>query len=224
MDHNASGQLEVITGCMFSGKTEEMIRRLKRVLIANRKFLLLKPTIDDRYGPSIVNTHDGYGGLNGILLKPGEETTKGLQFVLGYNDMKPTSIKEVSSVEFVARIEETGKSLIDEADVIAFDEGQFFSEKLPALCEELVAMGKRVIVAGLDLNFAGEPFWPMPNLMALADYVDKFQAVCVICGGTATRTQRLDEHGNPVSGDQPEIVVGGITLYQARCHNCQVNP
>ena len=217
--HNTIRRLEVVTGCMFCGKTEELIRRLKRVRIAGRSFLLFKPTIDDRFGPSAVKTHDGYG-LDGILLEPGKETIDGLQFVVGYESMRLTSMGEVSSPEFIAKIQEVGERLLLEADVIAFDEGQFFSEKLTALCEELVAMEKRVIVAGLDLTSSEELFGPMGSLMSFADRVDKLQAVCVKCGGTATRTQRIDEHGDPIIGEQPKIAVGGAESYEARCRDC----
>jgi len=103
--------------------------------------------------------------------------------------------------------------------VVAFDEGNFFSEKLPVLCEALVAMGKRVIVAGLDLTFAAEPFSPMPTLMALADQVDKLHAVCVKCGRNATRSQRLID-GEPAPVNDPVIKVGGIGSYEARCRDC----
>jgi thymidine kinase len=186
-------QLEVITGCMFSGKTEELIRRLERVRIAKGKILLLKATIDDRYSTNSVVTHYGRG-FEAHLLEPGFETIESL----------------------VAAV---GKQRLDEADVVAFDEGNFFSEKLPALCEELVGLGKRVIVAGLDLTFAGEPFGPMPTLMALADRVDKLQAVCVRCGKPASRSQRLIG-GHPAPTDGPVIQVGGAESYEARCRDC----
>ena len=188
-----SRQLEVITGCMFSGKTEELIRRLERVRIAKGKILLFKATIDDRYGTNSVMTHYGRA-FDAHLLEPGFETMDSL----------------VTAV---------GRERLDEADVIAFDEGNFFSEKLPALCEELVALGKRVIIAGLDLTFAGEPFGPMPRLMALADRVDKLQAVCVRCGEPATRSQRLID-GQPAPTDGPVIQVGGAESYEARCRRC----
>jgi len=218
MDHDSRHQLEVITGCMFSGKTEELIRRLERVTIANRAVLVVKPSIDDRYGVSEVKTHYGRG-WDAILLQPGQETIDKLQFAVGYNNMKPTNIEEVSSPEFITKIMESGKSLLDKVDVIAFDEGQFFSDKLPDLCEDLVARGKRVIVAGLDLTFAAEPFMPMPDLMALADCVDKLHAVCVKCGGEATRSQRLID-GEPAPVDSPTIQIGGVGSYEARCRYC----
>ena len=194
MKKRKMGKLEVITGCMFSGKTEELIRRLERVRIARGNVLLFKPTLDDRYGRNKVATHFGRE-LDGILLEPGKE-----------------SIEEL--------IELAGKVVFTKAAVLAFDEGNFFSKKLPALCEKLVQkMDKRVIVAGLDLTFAGEPFGPMPTLLALADQVDKLQAVCVKCGGIATRTQRLID-GKPAPSSDPVIKVGGLGTYEARCRDC----
>jgi len=191
--HRKSGQLEVITGCMFSGKTEELIRRLERVRIARGRLLLFKPTIDDRYSRHTVMTHYGRA-FDARLLEPGEETVE----------------------QLIALV---GPPALDRADVIAFDEGNFFSERLPALCQALVARGKRVLVAGLDLTFAEEPFGPMPRLMALADRVDKLQAVCVKCGGVATRSQRLVD-GQPAPTDGPVIQVGGAETYEARCRDC----
>ena len=187
------GRLEVITGCMFSGKTEELIRRLERVRIARKEIVLFKPTIDNRYSERAVVTHYGRE-FAAHLLPPGEESLVTLERIVGNNEIKS-------------------------ATVIAFDEGNFFSEKLPALCEELVSSGKRVIVAGLDLTFAGEPFGPMPTLMSLADDVDKLHAVCVKCGGEATRTQRLID-GKPAPATDAVIKVGGTEFYEARCRSC----
>lgn len=195
MLHMANRQLEIITGCMFSGKTEELIRRLERVRIAGRNILLFKPTIDDRYASSAVVTHYGRE-FAAHQLPPGEEKMEKL-------------------------IEIVGADALSKAAVIAFDEGNFFTDRLTALCQELVAMGKRVIVAGLDLTFAEEPFGPMGPLMSLADRVDKLQAVCVQCGGVATRSQRLID-GVPAPIDGPVIQVGGVGSYEARCRNCYV--
>ena len=192
-----AGQLEVIVGCMFSGKTEELIRRLHRLRFGHQEYLLMKPTIDDRYGQTAVSTHYGRK-LEGFSLVPGNET-----------------LAELTKI--------VGKERLDSADVVAFDEGQFFSDKLPKLCEDLVAMGKRVIVAGLDLDFRAQPFGPMPHLMALADKVDKLQAVCVKCGRPATRTQRL-VNGKPASLSDPLIVIGGAETYEARCRDCYKPP
>jgi thymidine kinase len=178
---------------MFSGKTEELIRRLERVRIARKEIVLFKPTIDNRYSESAIVTHYGRQ-FAAHLLPPGEE-----------------------SLSMLERIVSQGA--IESATVVAFDEGNFFSSKLPKLCEELVARGKRVIVAGLDLTFAGEPFGPMPALMALADEVDKLHAVCVKCGGEATRSQRLID-GEPAPATDDVIKVGGTEFYEARCLAC----
>jgi len=195
MLHMMNRQLEIITGCMFSGKTEELIRRLERVRISGRKILLFKPSIDDRYASAAVVTHYGRE-FAAHQLKPGEETLDRL-------------------------IEIAGEDAFDGAAVIAFDEGNFFSDHLTDLCQVLVGKGKRVIVAGLDLTFAEEPFGPMGPLMSLADRVDKLQAVCVQCGGVATRSQRLID-GQPAPIDGPVIQVGGVGSYEARCRNCYV--
>jgi thymidine kinase len=188
-----AGSVEVITGCMFSGKTEELIRRLERVRIAQQGVLLFKPTIDDRYSRRAVVTHYGRE-FQALPLEPGQET--------------------------LARATEVaGEEALRGCAVVAFDEGNFFSARLPSLCEELASLGKRVIVAGLDLTFAGEPFGPMPVLMALSDRVDKLSAVCVVCGAPATRSQRLVE-GAPAPADDPVIKVGGMGTYEARCRSC----
>ena len=193
----SAGRLEVIAGCMFSGKTDELIRRLDRLQWAHKDYILVKPTIDNRYGETSVATHNGRK-LDGFLLAPGEET-----------------LDELTEI--------VGKDRLKKAAVIAFDEGQFFSEKLPKLCEELVAMGKRVIVAGLDLDFRAKPFGPMPDLLALADEVDKLKAICVKCGKPATRTQRL-VNGQPASLNDRTILVGGAEQYEARCRDCYEPP
>jgi thymidine kinase len=195
MLHMANRQLEVITGCMFSGKTDELIRRLERVRISGRSILLFKPSIDDRYADAAIVTHYGRE-FAAHQLTPGEETLDQLVAVVGADALAA-------------------------ANVIAFDEGNFVTERLTDLCQDLVAAGKRVIVAGLDLTFAEEPFGPMGPLMSLADRVDKLQAVCVKCGGVATRSQRLID-GQPAPVDGPTIQVGGIGSYEARCRNCYV--
>jgi len=193
MKQGKMGRLEVITGCMFSGKTEELIRRLERVRIARGSIMLFKPTIDDRYSQRSVTTHYGRE-FEALPLKPGIESLDTL-------------------------IEAASEEALHKCSVVAFDEGNFFSERLPELCKQLIGQGKRVIVAGLDLTFVGEPFGPMPTLMALADQVDKLQAVCVRCGGIATRSQRLID-GKPAPANDPVIKVGGSGSYEARCRDC----
>jgi thymidine kinase len=188
------GKLEVITGCMFAGKTEELLRRVERARIAKKRVLLFKPTLDTRYSKEEVVTHYGRS-LPCHRLPPG------------------ASLEELEGL--------VGDELAT-ADVVAFDEAHFFGEGFSALCEALVARGKRVIVAGLDLNFRGEPFGPMPELLALADEVLKLQAVCVVCGKPATRSQRLID-GKPAR-EGPEILIGGLESYEARCRDCFVPP
>ncbi len=189
--HDRTRQLEVIVGCMFSGKTSELLRRLERVILSGRKILLFKPSIDDRYRKDAVVTHFGRE-FPAVLLDRGEETMEVLEKLVG-------------------------KEAIEEATVVAFDEGNFFSDKLINLCQELVAKGKRVIVAGLDLTSNEEPFVPMPTLVCLADSLVKLDAVCVVCGGVATRSQRIAE-------SRERIYVGGKQDYEARCRSCYEKP
>lgn len=179
------GWIEVICGSMFSGKTEELIRRVRRAQIARQKVQVFKHGLDARYAEREVASH------NGLQL-------------------------EAVPVENSAQL----RALIaPETTVVAIDEGQFFDEGLVPLCEELADQGLRVIVAGLDLDFRGEPFGPMPQLMARAERVDKLQAICVVCGGPASRTQRLI-NGQPAAYDDPVIMVGADEVYQARCRGC----
>jgi len=197
--HTANRQLEVIAGCMFSGKTTELLRRLEIAQVADQLVLLLKATIDDRYDQNTVVTH-------------GEQEFDGEVYRLGPGNESMEALQEL-----------VGEDVLNKADVIAFDEGNFFSDKLVGLCDELVAMGKRVIVAGLDLQFNEEPFGSMPALLAKADRVDKLQAVCKVCKGIATRTQRFID-GEPAPADDPAIVVGGKEAYEARCRECHDVP
>ena len=170
---------------MFSGKTEELIRRVRRAQIARQKVQVFKHSLDARYAEREVASH------NGLQL-------------------------EAVPVENSAQL----RALIAPGTtVVAIDEGQFFDEGLVPLCEELADRGLRVIVAGLDLDFRGEPFGPMPQLMARAERVDKLQAICVVCGGPASRTQRLI-NGQPAAYDDPVIMVGADEVYQARCRGC----
>ncbi len=179
------GWIEVICGSMFSGKTEELIRRVRRAQIARQKVQVFKPAIDTRYARQEVTSHNG------------------LQV-------------EALPVEDIAQV----RTLIEpDTTVVALDEVQFFDDDVVSLCEELANRGVRVIVAGLDLNFRGEPFGPMPELMARAERVDKLQAICVVCGGPASRTQRLI-NGQPAAYDDPVILVGAKEVYEARCRGC----
>lgn len=179
---------------MFSGKTEELLRRVERARIARKTVLLFKPLLDSRYSPEEVVAHHGRSlPCFRVSANPSREE---LRATVGWE--------------------------ADTADVIAFDEGNFFGARFPSLCEELVAAGSRVIVAGLDQNFRAQPFGPMPVLLALADEVLKLNAVCVHCGQPATRTQRLVD-GKPATGG-PEVLVGGMETYEARCRACYVPP
>lgn len=181
----SGGWIEVICGSMFSGKTEELIRRVRRAQIARQNVQVFKHSLDVRYARREVASH------NGLQL-------------------------EAIPVENSAQIR---AFIAPKTTVVAIDEGQFFDEGLIALCEELADRGLRVIVAGLDMDFRGEPFGPMPQLMALAERVDKLQAICVVCGGPASRTQRLI-NGQPAAYDDPVILVGADEVYQARCRGC----
>jgi thymidine kinase len=173
------GVLEVITGPMFSGKSEELIRRLKRARIARQRVACFKPDIDLRYHRTAIASH-------------GSQT------------------HEAVTVANVDRLREGLYAQLDEVEVIGIDEVQFFDAAIIPLAIELIALGKRVIMAGLDTTFAGEPFGPVPNLMAISDTVTKLSAVCMVCGQAAIHTQRLGQ-------SQELVMVGAAGLYEARC-------
>jgi len=181
----SGGWIEVICGSMFSGKTEELIRRVRRAQIARQKVQVFKHSLDARYASREVASHNG------------------LQW---------EAVPVESAEQIRAHIE-------PDTTVVAIDEGQFFDDGLVDLCEELADRGVRVIVAGLDMDFRGVPFGPMPHLMARAERVDKLQAICVVCGGPASRTQRLI-NGRPAAYDDPVILVGADEVYEARCRGC----
>ena len=183
-----SGWVEVITGSMFSGKTEEMLRRLRRAEIAGQSVAVFTPSLDDRYGEASVGSHSGHEWAATVV-----------------DEERPQSI--LASLN--------GES------VVAIDEGNFFADDLVDVCERLAADGRRVLVTGLDQTYRGEPFDPMPRLMAIAEYVEKLQAICVECGEPATRTQRLVD-GEPAHYDDPTVLVGAEESYEARCRNCHV--
>ncbi len=181
------GWIEVICGCMFSGKTEELIRRVDRAEIAQQTVQVFKPKIDDRYSPADVQSHTG-------------------------RQWQATPVDSVGMLR---------KLIAEDTTVVAIDEAQFFDNEaaLIALCEQLADREIRVIVAGLDTDFRGEPFGAMPELLARAELVDKLRAVCVNCRRPATRTQRMID-GEPAAYDAPIIVVGGSETYEARCRRC----
>jgi thymidine kinase len=174
---------------MFSGKSEELIRRVKRAVIARRTVQVFKPAIDDRFGSELVRSHDG----DSFVARPVR-----------------------SSAEIVPL-------LSAETSVIGIDEVQFFDLGIVDVVRELVADGRRVICAGLDLDFRGEPFGPVPTLLALAERVDKLEAICVVCGESATRTQRI-VNGVPAYYDDPIIAIGAQEAYEARCRTCHTVP
>src|SRR5262245_48668415 len=173
------GWIEVITGSMFSGKSEELIRRLRRAQIARQNVQIFKPLIDDRFSKGHIVSH---------------------------SDMRIESQNVRTSDEIVEAVR-------DDTEVVGIDEGQFFDAKLPAVCNRLADRGKRVIVAGLDQDYLGRPFDPMPQLLAIAEYITKTLAICVVCGDPANHTQRLVP-----SADR--VLVGASGLYEARCRRC----
>jgi thymidine kinase len=176
------GRIEVITGPMFSGKSEELIRRLKRAQIARLRVTSFKPDIDLRYQADAIASHSA-------------------QRI------------EAMAVRDVERLRAALTPVLETIDVVGIDEAQFFDDALVGLAMELVHAGKRVVLAGLDTTFAGEPFAPMPALMAIADEVTKLSAVCMLCGAPAIHTQRLGT-------SQQLVVVGAAGVYEARCRAC----
>lgn len=182
----AGGWVEVIAGSMFSGKSEELIRRVRRAIIAKKRVQVFKSHLDNRYtGTFAVGSHDG-------------RTVEAM----------PVD----SAAQVAARIEES-------TQVVAIDEVQFLDEGIVDLATGLADRGIRVILAGIDTDFRGQPFGPMPRLMCLAEVVDKLHAICVLCGMPASRNQRLI-NGEPAHWDSPLIMVGGTESYEARCRSC----
>jgi thymidine kinase len=173
-----TGSIEVIVGSMYSGKTEELIRRLRRAQIARQRVAIFKPMIDDRYAKDHIVSHSE-------LRIPSR------------------SIKDAKEILRYAH----------EAQVIGIDEGQFLGKDLVKVCERLARRGRRVIVAGLDQDYAGRPFEPMPQLLAIAEYITKTLAICMVCGAPANRTYRKKKRAGLV-------LVGGADLYEARCRRC----
>ena len=177
-----SGSVEVICGSMFSGKTEELIRRLRRAMIARQKIQVFKPVIDARYNATRVTSHSGA-------------------------DFEALPIN--NSEEIIS-------NLLEDTTVVAIDEAQFFDDGIVQIVQQLADRGMRVLVAGLDCDFRGEPFGCMPLLLALAENVTKLHAICMVCGEEATRTQRL-VNGQPASYYDPIVIVGASEMYEARC-------
>lgn len=176
------GWIEVVAGCMFSGKTEELIRRLRRAQIARQKVVIFKPRIDNRYSANQIVSHNTQA-LESIVIDKAEEILQ----------------------------------LAKDAHVVGIDEAQFFDMSVVGVCESLANDGKRVIVAGLDQDYRGIPFEPMPQLLAVAEYITKTLAICVVCGNPADRTQRK-------IANVDRVVVGAADSYEARCRKCHYIP
>ncbi|HEX2865342.1 MAG TPA: thymidine kinase [Deinococcales bacterium] len=194
------GHIEVIAGPMFSGKSEELIRRVTRALIARLDVRVFKPALDARYHATRVASHAGR-----MVEAQAVEGTAAVRSALGLQER-----------EALFGPERDPPGEVKLPDVVAFDEAQFFDAGLVGLAQELAAGGVRVILAGLDTDFRGEPFGCMPELLARAESVDKLTAVCVVCGRPATRTQRL-VNGRPARASDPIILVGAAESYEARC-------
>lgn len=177
-----TGWIEVIAGCMFSGKTEELIRRLRRAEIARQKVKIFKPLIDTRFSATSIVSHNEQS-LPSVLI---------------------TDINELPE-------------LAEDAKVIGIDEAQFFSADIIDVCNKLADSGKRVIIAGLDMDYRGIPFEPIPQLLAIAEYITKTLAICVECGNPADKTQRK-------TASSERVVVGASDIYEARCRKCHYIP
>jgi thymidine kinase len=175
----SQGWIEVIVGSMFSGKSEELIRRLRRAQIARQKVQIFKPVIDRRYSDDHIVSH---------------------------SEMRIESCAVPSSRALLDRV-------AADTEVIGIDEGQFFDQELPMICDTLANQGKRVIVAGLDQDYLGKPFEPMPQLLAISEFITKTHAICMVCGNPANHTQRL-----VASGDR--VLLGAQGTYEARCRRC----
>ena len=176
---SSSGRIEVICGSMFSGKTEELIRRVKRALYGRQAIQAFKPLIDDRYDATRIVSH-GSIAIDAVPVK--------------------------NSESLMSRVSEA-------TQVVAIDEAQFFDRGIVETCNQLADQGRRVILAGLDQDYLGRPFPPMPDLMAIAEDVTKVRAVCTVCGGTASRSQRIIK-------ERSTVLVGGAECYEARCRGC----
>jgi thymidine kinase len=190
LHRQTGGWIEVITGVMFSGKSEELLRRVRRATIAQRRVQVFKSHLDDRYaGVLAVSSHDG---------------------------SKFQAVPVSSAVEIAERLDPA-------AQVVAIDEAQFLDRGICRVANALADRGIRVIICGTDMDFRGEPFGPMPELMSIAEQVDKLHAICVVCGDLATRNQRLID-GRPAPAEGPTIQVGGAESYEARCRRCHEVP
>ena len=183
------GWIEVIVGPMYSGKSEELIRRIKRAKIAKQNVTVFKPVIDNRYSKTCVVSHDG----------------------------------DKADAICVEKAAEILNHVTEETEVVAIDEFQFFDNEIVDVCKKLADKNKRVICAGLDMDFRGEPFGPVPEVLAVAERVDKINAICVVCGNEGTRTQRLI-NGKPARFSDPIVMIGAHEAYEARCRKCHIVP
>jgi thymidine kinase len=177
--YQSAGEIEAITGSMFSGKSEELIRRLRRAIIAKQRVQVFKPDLDDRYASAQVVSHSRW---------------------------RLEAERVAKATDILTRVD-------PRTEVVGIDEAQFFDQELVAVCGHLADLGKRVIVAGLDMDFRGKPFGPMPELLAVAESIEKVHAICARCGAPASYTQRLSQA-------QEQVVVGAADIYEARCRKC----
>ena len=190
MDRARHGWIEVVAGVMFSGKSEELMRRVRRALIASREVQLFKSHLDDRYGGVFrISSHNG-GQVEAVPVRNSAHL---------------------------------GEKVRPETEVVAIDEVQFLDDGICQIADALADSGMRVIVAGTDMDFRGEPFGPMGSLLARAERIDKLLAICMVCGDAATRNQRLID-GEPAPADGPTIHVAALDSYEARCRRCHEVP
>ncbi len=190
MEHSSAGWVEVISGVMFAGKSEELMRRVRRAILARKKVQVFKSHLDERYGGiQVISSHDG-----------------------GRIDAEPIS----TSAEVMERTRA-------DTEVVAVDEVQFLDDGIVSVVNALADRGVRIILAGTDMDFRGQPFGPMGALLAIAEKIDKLNAICVICGNPATRNQRLID-GAAAPAEGPTIQVGGLESYEARCRECHDVP
>lgn len=228
------GRIEIITGCMFSGKTGELIRRAQKAEIGGDYVVGFKPDIDDRYEKNAICSHTGVN----IDAIPIQKDVEGLQNAMDSIDFherivngdNPNYVENESSNQYdTITPEDSEQSYIKfddqkgSIDVVVIDEVNLFEPEIVDFVQELADKNYRVILSGLDLTFRGEPFKPSPQLLSLADHVEKRQAVCEVCGDPATRTQRLID-GEPAPYESPTIEVGGEEKYEPRCRNCHEVP
>ena len=184
------GWVEVVTGVMFSGKSEELLRRVRRAMIARKNVQVFKSHLDDRYGGiGLISSHDG---------------------------------QEIPALP-VSNSRDIAEQVLPETQVVAIDEAQFLDDGVVAVANALADEGRRVIIAGTDMDFRGKPFGSVPSLLAIAERIDKLHAICVVCGELASRNQRLIG-GKPAPAEGPTIQVGGLESYEARCRRCHQVP